>query len=128
MLLKALAVGCGGFVGAVSRYYLSGLAQSLFKHSTFPIGTVTVNVIGCLAIGVLSEIAESRGVFGGATGTFLFIGVLGGFTTFSAFGHETVVLIRDGQGLHGAANIIGQVILCLLAVWLGRMAAGAFVK
>ena len=126
--MKALAVGCGGFIGAISRYYLSGLAQSMFKTSTYPIGTATVNITGCLIIGALSEVAESRGVLGGTTGTFLFIGVLGGFTTFSAFGNETVSLFRDGQGLHGVINIISQVVLCLLAVWVGRVAAGAIWK
>jgi len=121
--LKVLAVGLGGFLGAISRYLLSGLAQSLFRNATFPVGTLIVNVLGCLVIGVLSELAESRGMLSGFPRAFLFIGLLGGFTTFSAFGNETVLLVRDGQTLSAGANILGNVVLGLAAVWVGRVAA-----
>jgi len=123
--LKVLAVGFGGFLGAVSRYLLSGLAQSVFKSTTYPVGTLTINIIGCLTIGVLSELAESRGILAGTSGAFLFIGVLGGFTTFSAFSNETAVLLRDGESVHAAVSVVSHVVLCLVAVWVGRMAAHA---
>lgn len=109
----------------MSRYLLSGAAQSAFRKTTFPLGTLAVNVLGCLAIGVLFELGEARGAFNETTRAFLFIGVLGGFTTFSAFSNETVLLMRDGQGAHAALNVVASLVLCLAAVWLGRVSAGA---
>ncbi len=86
-------------------------------------GTFAVNVTGCFAIGLLAQLAESRGVPSGQARTFLFVGVLGGYTTFSAFGNETIGLLRGGEALAAAANAGGQVALGLLAVVLGRAAA-----
>ena len=112
----------GGFLGAVSRYLLTGATQSVFEKTSFPLGTLTVNVLGCLVIGVLSELVEVRGLLSGTSRAFLFIGVLGGFTTFSAFSNETTLLLRNGQSLHAAVNVVVSIVLCLAAVWLGRVA------
>lgn len=116
---NVLLVGIGGFIGSAIRYLLSGYVQQSSK-SIFPFGTLTVNVIGCFVIGFLSQLAENRGVFSSEARAFVFIGILGGFTTFSAFGNETLNLAHDGENLSAFANIGLNVFLGLLAVWLGR--------
>ena len=83
--MRVLLVGIGGFIGSVLRYWLSGGIQSAAPRSSFPYGTPAVNLLGCLAIGILAELAESRGFLRPDTRAFLFVGVLGGFTTLSAF-------------------------------------------
>ena len=89
----------------------------------FPFGTIAVNAVGCFAIGVLAHLAESRGGFSPAARSMLFTGVLGGFTTFSAFAHETQVLARLGGAAPAAANVALQVGLGLASVWAGRALA-----
>jgi CrcB protein len=84
---------------------------------------LTVNFLGCLAIGFLSQLAESRGYFTAETRTLVFVGVLGGFTTFSAFSNETINLWRDGQNLLASINIAAHLVLCLSAVWISRAVA-----
>lgn len=121
--MRVLLIGLGGFVGSVSRYWFGGLLQDMAPRSAFPVGTLAVNVIGCLAIGVLSELAEARGVFSPDTRAFLIVGLLGGFTTFSAFANETVSAIRDGSLSLALANVLMSVGACLLAVWAGRTLA-----
>ncbi len=115
-----LWVGCGGFIGSVFRYVLSGLVQELTKRADFPLGTLAVNILGCLVIGFLSQLAEARGAFSPETRAFVIIGVLGGFTTFSSFGNETMNLWRDGEGYLAFVNVAAQLILGLGTVWLGR--------
>jgi CrcB protein len=119
-LTNILLVGAGGFIGSVLRYLLSGYIQQTTKSINFPYGTLAVNVIGCFVIGFLAQLAESRGVFTSESRLFVFIGILGGFTTFSTFGNETLNLARDSQMLGALANIGANVIIGLLAVWLGR--------
>jgi fluoride exporter len=118
-----LLAGVGGFIGSVSRYLLSGYVQQWSRSGNFPYGTLAVNIIGCLVIGFLSQLADARGVLTSESRIFLFVGVLGGFTTFSAFGNETVNLWRGGESLLAFANIAAQVVLGLGAVWLGRILA-----
>jgi len=115
-----LLVGVGGFIGSVLRYWMSGYVQQLTKNSVFPLGTFAVNVLGCFIIGFLSQLAEDYGVFTVEARLFVFIGFLGGFTTFSTFGNETMNLLRDGQALLSFGNITGQVVFGLGARWLGR--------
>lgn len=112
-------------MGSVSRYWLGGLAQDLVPRSVLPVGTFAVNVLGCLAIGFLSELADARGFLGPDTRAFLIVGLLGGFTTFSAFANETFNAMRDGSFGLALANVLLSVSLCLLAVWAGRMVAHA---
>lgn len=118
-------VGLGGFAGAVLRYLVSGWVQQSSGSASFPWGTLAVNVIGCFAIGVLAYLADTRGILHPQARLFLIVGVLGGFTTFSAFGNETMNLIRDGENLLAAANTAGSILLCLAAVWAGRAVAVA---
>lgn len=120
-MVKVLLVGMGGFCGAVARYLLSGFVQQASGSVAFPFGTLTVNVVGCLCIGVLSELAESHGVLSVESRALIVVGVLGGFTTFSAFGNESLNLMRDGETLFALANVAGNVVLGLAAVWFGRL-------
>jgi CrcB protein len=118
---QIMLVGIGGFIGSVLRYVLSGLVHEWTRRDDFPVGTLAVNVIGCLVIGLLSQVAEARGAFSGETRAFVFVGILGGFTTFSSFGNETMNLWRDGEGLLAMVNVAAQLLLGLGAVWLGRL-------
>jgi CrcB protein len=118
-VVQALVVGCGGFLGALARYGLGGLVQRAAPLSTFPYGTLAVNLLGCLAIGVLAGLAESRQLFGAEFRTFALIGVLGGFTTFSTFGYETFGMLRDDEYLRAAGNVAVHVLAGLACVWLG---------
>jgi len=120
---KMLLAGIGGFVGSILRYSVSGFVQDLSRSIDFPYGTLAVNLIGCLAIGFLSQLAETRGYFTAETRTLVFIGVLGGFTTFSAFSNETMNLWREGESLLAVTNVAAHLVLCLGAVWLGRAVA-----
>jgi fluoride exporter len=115
-----LWVGVGGFIGSVFRYVLSGLVQEYTERDDFPVGTLAVNILGCLIIGLLSQLAEARGAFSPETRALVIIGILGGFTTFSSFGNETMNLWRDGESYLAFVNVVAQVMLGLGAVWLGR--------
>ncbi len=120
-MIRLLLVGSGGFIGSILRYLLSGLVQQSSKSVGFPYGTLAVNIVGCFVIGFLSQLAETRGLFTTESRAFVFIGILGGFTTFSAFGNETFNLWRDGENLLVLANIAGHLVAGLGAVWLGRV-------
>jgi len=116
-------VGLGGALGSISRYLLGSWVQNVSKSIDFPFGTLAVNLIGCFVIGFLSQLAETRGVFTSESRALVFIGMLGGFTTFSSFGNDTVNLIRDSGLTNGLINVGANVVLGLALVWLGRMVA-----
>jgi CrcB protein len=119
-MTNILLVGVGGFIGSIMRYLASGYVQQVSKSIDFPYGTLAVNVIGCFIIGFLAQLAEGRGVFTNESRLFVFTGFLGGFTTFSSFGNETLNLARDSQTLNALANVGANVVVGLFAVWLGR--------
>jgi fluoride exporter len=119
-LQQAVLVGFGGFAGSILRFAVSGLVQRFDPSGTFPYGTLAVNALGCLGIGVCAGLAETRQVFGPELRLFLFLGLFGSFTTFSTFGYETHALLRDGDGLKAGANVLGSVVLSLVLVWLGH--------
>ena len=118
-LPQLLWVGVGGFLGSVGRFVIAGFFNRLSPALAFPIGTLAVNIFGCFLIGLLHGLAESRNMLGTDTRIFLFIGVLGGFTTYSTFGFESLALLKDGAMLKASANIIIHVFVGLAAVWLG---------
>lgn len=124
-MLKIILVGVGGFAGSVLRYLLSGYVQQTAKNIVFPYGTLAVNLAGCLLIGMLSQLAESRSLFTAESRLLLFTGFLGGFTTFSTFGNETMNLFRDGENVSALFNLGAHVVLGLTSVWLGRVLAHA---
>lgn len=116
---RAFLVGIGGFVGSMSRYALSGWVHRLWPGAVFPGGTLSVNAIGCLLIGFLGAGADLRNLFSPEARALLFIGLLGGFTTFSSFAYETLALGRDGETIRAALNVFLNVAGCLLAAWVG---------
>ncbi len=118
-LYQATLVGVGGFLGSVMRYGLSGLVHRFLPSAAFPYGTLTVNVIGCLVIGLLGGLTDARQVLGPGARLFLFLGLLGGFTTFSTFGYETVALLKDADRSQAVINVVLHVGLGLSAVWAG---------
>ncbi len=118
-MVVVLLVGVGGFGGSVSRYLIGRWVNQILGNPSFPYGTLTVNVIGCLFIGFLVGLAETRQVLNPETRGLLLVGFLGGFTTFSAFGYETFSLARDGQSLAAFSNVALQIAVGLGAVWLG---------
>ena len=119
-MTNILLIGLGGFIGSILRYLASGYVQQSTKSVDFPYGTLAVNVIGCFVIGFLAQLAEGRGLFTSESRSLVFVGILGGFTTFSSFGNETFNLARDGQVVNALANVGTNVIFGLFAVWLGR--------
>ena len=120
---KILWVGLGGFLGSIGRYLLSGYIQHLVKNTEFPYGTLAVNLIGCLFIGFLSQWVETRGFLSPEARLFVFVGLLGGFTTFSTFGNETMNLWQAGNSAAVFANVAVHVGLGLGAAWLGHVIA-----
>lgn len=122
-MLRVLLVGIGGFSGAVLRYAVSGWVHRLAPATGFPYGTAVVNVSGCLVLGLLAGLFEARGAPSPDARAFLFIGLLGGFTTFSTFGYETFYLLRDSQAVPALANVTLHVVASVGALWLGYVAA-----
>ncbi|HXU13118.1 MAG TPA: fluoride efflux transporter CrcB [Candidatus Binatia bacterium] len=122
-MTKSILVGFGGFLGSIARYLAGGAVHRLAEGSAFPYGTLFVNVTGCLAIGFLAALSEARGVLSPEARVFLMVGVLGGYTTFSSFGYETLQLVRGGEMLAAAANVLIQVVVGLGAVWAGAATA-----
>src|SRR5690625_7587905 len=98
-----LIVGLGGFIGSIARYKLGELIFHMTAQGRFPFGTLAVNVLGCLVVGVLAGIAERHNLFGQELRLFLFTVLLGGFTNFSAFVLETLQFIHRGD--HGIAAL-----------------------
>ncbi|MBI4719236.1 MAG: fluoride efflux transporter CrcB [Planctomycetes bacterium] len=117
-MTKWLLIGAGGAAGSMLRYALAGLAQRLAGGS-FPVGTLLVNVTGCLAIGFLGAALTGPYVIREEYRIALLVGLLGGYTTFSSFGWETLALLNDGQMARATANVLLCNGLGLAAVWLG---------
>ena len=108
---QALLVGCGGFLGTVLRYAITRIPMGW----SFPLSTLVVNVAGCFALGILAGLRVPEGAR-----AFVFVGVLGGFTTFSAFGNETFLLLRDGRWPVAVLNVALQLGLGIGGVWAGH--------
>ena len=121
---KLLLVGAGGFIGAIARFLVSGWVQIASGSVGFPYGTIAVNLIGCFLIGFLAYVMDARGVFAPEVRLFLFIGVLGSFTTFSTFENETFNLFREGSTHLALIDIGAHVLFGLVAVWAGQALAG----
>ena len=116
---NVLLVGIGGFIGAVLRYKLGGLILHHCVNWKFPAGTFFVNSCGCLIAGVLMALALKHGFFSANTRLILFTGILGGFTTFSAFGLETVYLLQRHEVFWAGLYVILTVSVGILGLWLG---------
>ncbi|MCB2145713.1 MAG: fluoride efflux transporter CrcB [Deltaproteobacteria bacterium] len=120
-MLKIAIIGLGGCLGAVLRYLVAGGVHTLAKTASFPVGTLAVNVAGCLLIGIGGGLMENRQLFSPEWRAFLFVGILGSFTTFSTFGLETFNLAKEGQWLASFGNVGVSLILGLAAVLAGHM-------
>lgn len=119
---QLLAVGLGGFIGAITRYSVTEFMSRKFPG--FPAGTFVVNATGCLLIGILMAVVTHKQIHPSArvhehVSLFLITGLLGSLTTFSTFGHETVSLLRNSELHHAFFNIAGNLLVGLFAVWLG---------
>ena len=114
-MMNVLLVAVGGAVGAVARYGV-GLGAARLFGLAFPWGTLAVNIVGGLAMGLLAaKTAPEQEALRLALG----VGVLGGFTTFSSFSLQTLVLLRDGEWMSATANVAASVVVCVIATWAG---------
>lgn len=118
MLYKALLVFLGSGLGGLIRYVLSGLIQGWWGPR-FPMGTLVVNVSGCLAIGFFAAMMTGPVLVREEHRVAVLIGVFGGFTTFSSFGRETMALMNDGEWFLAGVNVLLSNLLGLIAVWAG---------
>jgi CrcB protein len=117
-----LWIALGSALGGVGRYWLSGVLARSYGE-TFPVGTLVVNVTGSFLIGLVAALTDTEGrlLMSPAARSFLMLGVLGGYTTFSSFSLQTLNLVRDGEWLYAGANVVLSVVLCLVAVWAGHV-------
>lgn len=123
-MIQTLAIAAGGALGALLRHYLGGNVQALAGPG-FPWGTLLVNVSGCLAMGALYVLLVERPESAGAWRAGLMIGLLGAYTTFSAFSIETLALVEAGHTLRAAGYVLCSIVLSLAACWAGLVAARA---
>ena len=121
-MARTLLVAIGGVCGCVGRYWMSGAAQRL-NGTGFPVGTLSVNLLGSFILGLVMVLSIERGVINANVRTLLTIGFCGGFTTMSTFSFETYALLRDGSTLVALYNIGSTVGGCLAAVWLAAALA-----
>jgi CrcB protein len=124
MLTRYIMVALGGALGSVLRFFLSSYCN-VQMGGIFPWGIMIVNITGSFAIGFIFTLTQPDGRWfaNPATRDFLMIGICGGYTTFSSFSLNTLNLARDGEWLRAGGNIVGSVVFCLVAVWLGHVAA-----
>jgi CrcB protein len=122
-----LWIALGGALGSVARFGLSSLIAARFGD-LFPWGTLIVNVSGCFVIGFFAVLTgpDGRVVVAPDLRQFVMVGVCGGYTTFSSFSLQTLNLVRSGDVLRAGGNVLASVAACLVAVWIGAMAAAAF--
>ncbi len=121
-MLKPLLIFCGAGVGGLLRYWLGGVVQHWWGPD-FPMGTLVINVTGCLVMGLLATLWYGPVMVREEVRDAVLIGVLGGYTTFSSFGRETLALVHDGQWGRAGVYVLGSVVLSLLGVWLGSVLA-----
>jgi len=117
-MTQLLIIAAGGAVGAMLRFLVSNAVYAIAGRD-FPYGTLTVNVLGSLLMGIFYVLLVERVAFAVEWRAFLIIGVLGAFTTFSAFSIETLLLIESGEPLRAMLNILMSVVLCVMATWVG---------
>lgn len=118
-----LLIGSGGFIGSIARYGLNLLVHKIVS-TTFPLGILLVNIIGCLAIGLIYGMANKAGWLTNDWKAFLAIGICGGFTTFSSFSYDNIKLLQSGQLLQAFLYIAASLIIGLLMTWIGILLAG----
>jgi CrcB protein len=117
-------IAVGSALGGMFRYWCSGVAARLIGE-TLPWGTLIVNVAGSFVIGLFFTLTgpDGRLIVNSTARLFVMVGLCGGYTTFSSFSLQTLTLLQDGELVYAVANIAASVVLCMLAVWLGHVAA-----
>jgi len=115
---RTLFVGIAGLAGTLLRYWISGFVARRYGE-TFPVGTMVVNVLGCLLAGAIFNLTEERFLINPTLRTVILIGFLGGFTTFSSYGLQTFTLLRDGEFGLATLNVAVSNVLGLFMVWVG---------
>ena len=129
LLQQYLVIGLGGALGSVLRFGIGSFIDANLQRpgQIFPWGTIFVNITGCFIIGFVATISapDGRVLLSPLTRSFITIGILGGYTTFSSFSVQTLALAQNGQWGGAAANVLISVVVCLLGVWLGAMLAGS---
>lgn len=119
-MINYLLVGLGAAFGGTLRYWVSNLTFKFFAEN-FPYGTLVVNVVGSFILGLLMFYFNDKELLNPQFRLFLAVGFCGGFTTFSTFSYETIILLRDTEYLLGAVNIILNILLCLTGVFLAYL-------
>jgi len=117
---ELIFIALGGATGALMRFGVSNAVYS-YMGRDFPYGTLSVNIIGSLFIGMFFVLLTERLTYGADVRAFVMVGLLGAFTTFSTFSLETLLLIQQGNLSRAFINIIASVLLCLLATWIGMV-------
>lgn len=120
--MKWILIASGGAIGSLARYWMQGAVYSV-TGLVFPLGTMLVNILGCFAIGLLYATFSGPFPIRDEIRIGLLVGVLGGFTTFSAFGLETILMAREGRPWLALLNVVLSCVLGLLAVWCGHRVA-----
>jgi fluoride exporter len=129
MNIAYLWVAIGGALGSVGRFWLNGIISAKFGE-TFPFGTLIINITGSFLIGIFAALAIPEGRMDSQSRAFatqfLMIGICGGYTTFSSFSLQTLILLRDREWLYAGGNVILSMVLCMIAVWLGYLLGSIF--
>ena len=117
-MTNTILIGLAGLAGTLLRYWI---AEFVTRRSgeTFPWGTLVVNIVGCLLAGAIFSLTENRLLISPAFRTVILVGLLGGFTTFSAYGLQTFMLLRDGQIAMATLNVVVSNVVGILMVWVG---------
>jgi CrcB protein len=125
-VITYLWIGLGSALGGMARYACSSLIAAWFGE-TFPLGTLVINVLGSFVIGFFATLSgpDGRLLVPGDVRLFVTVGLCGGYTTFSSFSFQTLTLAQDGEFVRAGLNIGASVVLCLVSVWLGHVAATA---
>ncbi len=130
LLMQYLVIGLGGALGSMLRFGVGSLIDTSVQKTgyIFPLGTIIVNITGCFIIGFVFTIStgEGRLLLSPLTRNFITIGILGGYTTFSSFSYQTLLLVQDSQWGAATANVLISVIFCLVGTWLGGALGNAF--
>lgn len=116
-----LLIGSGSFIGGILRYLVT-LTVHKKMLSSFPYGTLMVNILGCLLLGIIVSVFEKKILYSSDVKLFLTIGLCGGFTTFSTFTLESFMLLKDSNYFHFFSYSLLSILCCLLAFFLGYIA------